>query len=308
MRKFCVGLIYKITNKINGKAYIGQTTKSLAERWAGHTKAAKLGCKYALHCAIRKYGPENFIKRVLKRVTEPLLDAAEINRIAFHDTFKHGYNMTAGGAGAPVSAAAHRRQGRSLHKFYAEHPDFLEDRTVSMPIREKISKTLTGRKLTKKHKSAISRGERKRKASGIPWHTLEGTKRISEASKNRIWTTEQRKRIGVAGRGRKQSEDTKLKRAATLKKYYEDHPEARKAIGEKLKGRKRTEATKAKLREIQSNRPPITEAARRNMRAASAKRWARPHPPYAYSEEGYAKLVAAAHAAKEARHAAKKAA
>ena len=30
------GIIYKITNKVNGKCYIGQTTKSLSDRWSKH--------------------------------------------------------------------------------------------------------------------------------------------------------------------------------------------------------------------------------------------------------------------------------
>ena len=34
-------LIYKITNKINGKIYIGQTTRTLKERWADYIKEYK---------------------------------------------------------------------------------------------------------------------------------------------------------------------------------------------------------------------------------------------------------------------------
>lgn len=49
--------IYKITNIINSKIYIGQTSKSIEERWKGH-KFHK-GCT-ALHNAIKKYGENNF--------------------------------------------------------------------------------------------------------------------------------------------------------------------------------------------------------------------------------------------------------
>lgn len=54
-------IIYKITNKINKKIYIGQTTQSLRKRWYGHIFTSKHD-KYhmAIARAIRKYGKENF--------------------------------------------------------------------------------------------------------------------------------------------------------------------------------------------------------------------------------------------------------
>lgn len=48
--------IYKITNKINGKCYIGQS-KNIEERWRHH-RTSKL--KYPLYLAFQKYGLENF--------------------------------------------------------------------------------------------------------------------------------------------------------------------------------------------------------------------------------------------------------
>lgn len=55
-----MGYIYKITNNINGKIYIGQTIGAIEKRFAEHKNAAKNGCRYALHRVIRKYGIENF--------------------------------------------------------------------------------------------------------------------------------------------------------------------------------------------------------------------------------------------------------
>ena len=49
------GIIYKITNKVNGKVYIGQTTKSLKKRWTEHVYTNPTR-KYLLHKAIQKYG------------------------------------------------------------------------------------------------------------------------------------------------------------------------------------------------------------------------------------------------------------
>lgn len=53
--------IYKITNNINNKLYIGQTLQSIEKRWIQHKSEAKTYKKnQPLHNAIRKYGTENF--------------------------------------------------------------------------------------------------------------------------------------------------------------------------------------------------------------------------------------------------------
>ncbi len=53
--------VYRIENKINGKFYIGKTSKTIDERWKRH----KYDCNYKkdntrLYNALRKYGYENF--------------------------------------------------------------------------------------------------------------------------------------------------------------------------------------------------------------------------------------------------------
>ena len=53
-------IIYKITNNINGKAYIGQTTNTLARRWCKHNTPSSNYCRL-LKRALNKYGKENFI-------------------------------------------------------------------------------------------------------------------------------------------------------------------------------------------------------------------------------------------------------
>ena len=52
-------IIYKITNLINNKIYIGLTTCSLKERWNNHRHCAKSDPRH-LYCSMRKYGIENF--------------------------------------------------------------------------------------------------------------------------------------------------------------------------------------------------------------------------------------------------------
>ena len=96
-------LIYKITNLINNKCYIGQTIKTAEERWKEH-QAHAFGShpndqNKTLYKAIRKYGVENFTFEVLQDNIETFeqLDKAEIYWIDYYNSFVKGYNETFGG-------------------------------------------------------------------------------------------------------------------------------------------------------------------------------------------------------------------
>lgn len=88
------GIIYKITNKDTGKAYIGQTTKSLSQRLKSHLKENK-----HISNLLRAYGVDSFI-------IEELCSASNINDLNYLETFMIneyntlyplGYNHTKGG-------------------------------------------------------------------------------------------------------------------------------------------------------------------------------------------------------------------
>ena len=90
-------IIYKSTNKVNGKIYIGMTTKSLQERINGHKKNYKY-TTYAFHRALLKYGFENFSFEVIDTAdsVEALINK-ECLHIKEHDSMnpRIGYNMIA---------------------------------------------------------------------------------------------------------------------------------------------------------------------------------------------------------------------
>ena len=90
------GIIYKITNKVNGKSYIGQTRYTIEFRWKQHQH--KNDNTY-FHNAIHKYGIENFSIEILEKCNIEDLNSREIFYIAKYDTFKNGYNLTIGGDG-----------------------------------------------------------------------------------------------------------------------------------------------------------------------------------------------------------------
>jgi len=95
-------IIYRIRNTINGKIYIGQTSKNIATRFMQHTSSAKKqrnNC-YKLENAINKYGKENFtIEEILRTENEEDANQLEISFISKYDTINRGYNIQSGGRG-----------------------------------------------------------------------------------------------------------------------------------------------------------------------------------------------------------------
>ena len=93
-----MALVYKITNKINGKIYIGETTRTLEQRWKEHCLHAK-NYEYGslLHAAIRKYGENNFIKEVIEdNIPDDIVLEVETSYIIDYNSNDHsiGYNNT----------------------------------------------------------------------------------------------------------------------------------------------------------------------------------------------------------------------
>lgn len=100
-----MGVIYKVTNLINGKVYIGQTI-NFPKRKIKHLSDVKLNKENdtsVFHRAIRKYGEENFSWEILEEISSEELDNREKYWIHFFDSYiehNKGYNMTLGGDNA----------------------------------------------------------------------------------------------------------------------------------------------------------------------------------------------------------------
>lgn len=103
------GYIYCITNIVNGKCYVGQTIRTIADRWKDHRYAAANGEDGSiLYRAIRLYGVESFRVEELCKITantpeelHSALNDQESHYIAKLGTYKpDGYNMTLGGQNA----------------------------------------------------------------------------------------------------------------------------------------------------------------------------------------------------------------
>lgn len=98
-------LAYLVTNTVNGKRYVGITTKTIATRWASHKKGARDGIRFPLPSAIRKHGPDAFTVEPIA-CAQSWEDLCSVERalIAQWGTFwsdGNGYNATRGGDGSP---------------------------------------------------------------------------------------------------------------------------------------------------------------------------------------------------------------
>lgn len=91
-----MGFIYKITNIINGKSYIGATSRTLKLRMKDHRKDVTTGSNMLIHIAIREFGWENFYAETIEETEE--LEDRERFWIKELDTLSpNGYNKTKGG-------------------------------------------------------------------------------------------------------------------------------------------------------------------------------------------------------------------
>lgn len=93
--------IYKITNKVNGKVYIGKTVLTVQKRWSQHCSDYEKEEKSSrpLYSAMRKYGVDNFDIEQVEECSEDILSDRERFWIEYYGSFTNGYNATLGGDG-----------------------------------------------------------------------------------------------------------------------------------------------------------------------------------------------------------------
>ena len=91
--------LYKITNDINGKVYVGKTEHSIEKRFKEHCcDRTKRRCeKRPLYSAMNKYGVEHFHVELLEETDDAV--NREIYWIEYYNSYHFGYNATRGGDG-----------------------------------------------------------------------------------------------------------------------------------------------------------------------------------------------------------------
>lgn len=172
--------VYKHTNKINGKIYIGITKQSPEKRWGAN------GVNYKnspfFWNAINKYGWKNFTHEILyENLTKER--ACEIEKILIKkyktQNRKYGYNITEGGSAPTLPKEVRKKMSKAMKG----NKNGL-GKKCSEEKKKKISKAQKGRRFTEEHKKNISKAKKGKTHKPI---SLEARKKIAEAhEKKRI--------------------------------------------------------------------------------------------------------------------------
>ena len=173
-----MGIIYKVTNKKNGKVYIGQTKYTLNKRKSDHLCAAKKQ-NTRFYNSIKKYGEENFLWEEIDRDDdENILNEKEnfwIHKNKSLDVL-FGYNMKEGGdchSQTDVEVLLKMRKA-NLGKHHSEE------------TKKKISKSRIGKTASQETKSKLSNARKGEKNNMFGKHHSEETKKkISDSKKNK---------------------------------------------------------------------------------------------------------------------------
>lgn len=178
-------LIYKITNKVNGKVYIGaHKTKDINDGYMGSGDLIK--------AAINKYGVGNFEKIILHNFDnseDMFAKEASIVNAGFIKS-KNTYNVKEGGFGGwqYVHSAYWTTEKRSKSQM---------GRTVTQETRCKISKLHKGKTVSQETKDKISKST---KGKVFSEETL---KKMSEAKKGKPLSKEHKEKMSKAHKSRK---------------------------------------------------------------------------------------------------------
>lgn len=207
-------IIYKITNILNNKCYIGQTIKNLNHRINRHFYNASIKINHPLYDSINKYGKESFLIEVLE--TCDSLDNLNLREIHYISLYKStdrnfGYNLTSGGKNCPMSEDTKQKiKEFQLNRVRTSDDKFLNSKRftgkkMTEKMREVLNKLNANKKLTPEHIEILRQSNLGRKASDLQRST------VANANRTRIHSDETRKKLSAGRKGKKHSEETKAK-------------------------------------------------------------------------------------------------
>ncbi len=239
-------IIYKTTNLVNGKIYVGQTRKT------GVAFKRYMGGGLYLNRAIKKYGKENFKKEIL----ETLYESATQEDLNDRETFwiaklnsqdlNVGYNLISGGAYNHTD-----RVGKYTHS--EETKQKMRDAAVA-----RIDRVIGQKKIAKKNKN----GQRTYK-SGHRFSD-EHRRNLSEAHKGKVISDETRKKMSEAAQGREVWNTGR----SDLPKLSNEH---KQKIGNANRGKKRTPEQNAANSERMKGNVPWNKGKKTGPRSEEAR-------------------------------------
>lgn len=170
--------IYKITNLVNGKCYIGQSN-NIKRRFVEHKNLHRRGCRL-VHAAIQKYGVENFSFEVLEECELGELDEREIFYIS---KLNPAYNIASGGSGNPshtVSEEVRQVLREKAMEYWNNKPEEERNRI----IRENLTGPRKGHPVSEETKDKL---RRKNVGKKQPMETIEKRKQTMQKKKESGW-------------------------------------------------------------------------------------------------------------------------
>lgn len=181
-----MGLIYRATNIVNGKIYVGKTTVSLKKRMNRHKALALQPCQ-VFHLALAKHGLTSFTWEVLEECHNDMLNEAETKWIALLNSCNTtvGYNRTLGGDGGSVAGT--RKDSEEVR------------RKKSLGMMGKRNSTGLRVPRSEEHKKAISLSMSGKKRKPM---SEQHKKAISDARKGMVFSEEHKQRISMRLRAR----------------------------------------------------------------------------------------------------------
>jgi group I intron endonuclease len=156
--------LYKATNLINGKCYIGQTIEYVSVRKSKHLyEVFKKETSCYFHNALRKYGIDNFKWETIYQCNDKLmLNLMETFKIMVNHSHRseNGYNLTWGGdccSGFKLSEATKQKISKNRKGKGTGNANGMKN----PENKNKISDIRTGMKFSKKHCDNIGKSKRK---------------------------------------------------------------------------------------------------------------------------------------------------
>lgn len=212
-REVSMGEIYKITNKIDNKSYIGQTTQGVNRRWSEHKRDYNKNLYGSLlHKAMREYGIENFEVCVLEKVDNSKLNDREQYWIDYYNTFEDGYNQTTGGSKGCKCSKESSIQ-KSIRSKGMLNPMY--GKTHTEEARRKISVAHKGKKIPPTQFNYFRDGVEKPNFFAGRKHSEETKQKLREINLGKKHTEKSKMKMSLSRRGEKHHNFGKRGREST---------------------------------------------------------------------------------------------
>ena len=213
-----MGYVYKITNTVNGKAYIGISIHEPKKRRIKDHLSGR-GNRIIAN-AVKKCGKDAFVYEILEaNVFDEFLPDLEVAYIANYNTVvPNGYNLDSGGSHAIPSEETRRKisEGNKGKRLSAE-----TRRKISEGNKGKVISEETRRKLSETHKKPLL-GKRL---------SAETRRKISEGNKGKVISEETRRKLSEAHKGKTISAKTRRKMSEAQKKRSDEISRSKKRAG-----------------------------------------------------------------------------